>query len=654
MFDIWGFLLQTLTVSGVAVVILVIKAMFKDKLSPKWHFAVWGVLGILLLLPAGFRGRYVVFNWRILVEILKVALGDFSTTQVLFPIPVVTAVPKNVVEWIFAGYVLGVVGSIVKYLISYVQLRGVLRGGSEPNAEVVSRIQECAKRQSIKHCKVIEVEELPCAFVCGIFRPVLVLPASKDVDDKIILHELLHLKYKDTIWTVMICFWCCIHWCNPFLVYCANMALNDMEARCDQHVLENLEGEERREYGHILLSMANEKYAKTPGSTCINNGGKNIRKRIESIARFKKYPVGMELVSACAIVLLTTFLCVGVQATEVHDSGYYSSRSALWSTVSARSAPCVTYAGAFDAYGKSLMKHSEMFRIMCATETLQKELYENGMKNEQEDTVWTGGLESWPCSQTDYYIYNLRQVTKDVYEALFVIQVNYMPDRLMTPEILAEDDKMYVASQKIRTQKENGRWVVYELEEFQYQSIDEMYHDLRYGCEELPTMLYTGTVKDIQVDISFQSVYTIQRSEQDNNTTVPKANGVFTWVHKSKKAVGIHKGTQEERDAIDWIEFAAVPVFKGNETPDSLLIAANGGYMVDGMGYGGKIWENHRFGPGWGPTFSIAESNTGGFGSTGVSVESCPKHYAAKLYVNKEFYGEMNLYLQEGGSVNAK
>ena len=52
MTDLWGFLLQTLTASGAAVLLLVVKAMFRDKLPPRWQFAAWGVLG-LVLLPAG-------------------------------------------------------------------------------------------------------------------------------------------------------------------------------------------------------------------------------------------------------------------------------------------------------------------------------------------------------------------------------------------------------------------------------------------------------------------------------------------------------------------------------------------------------------------------------------------------------------------------
>ena len=62
MTDIWGFLLQTLTASGAAVLLLVVKAVFRDKLSPRWQAGVWGLLGLVLLLPAGWGGRYALVN----------------------------------------------------------------------------------------------------------------------------------------------------------------------------------------------------------------------------------------------------------------------------------------------------------------------------------------------------------------------------------------------------------------------------------------------------------------------------------------------------------------------------------------------------------------------------------------------------------------
>ena len=285
MFDIWGFLLQTLTASGVAVFLLVIKCLFNDKLPPKWHFFVWSSLGIVVLLPAGLYGRYTLFRWQIVVEIIKGWFGDYSFTRVLFPIPILNAIPETLLDWIFVLYVLGVVFLAAKYMISYIRLRHVLSKGRLLRDEALNRIRKIADGHKIKLCKVIQVPGLPSAFVFGCFRPILAVPAGGELDDKIILHELFHLKYRDTFWSVVICLLRCIHWCNPLLVYCASRAINDMESRCDQYILECLEGEERRDYGRILLSMANDRFVKTPGSTCISNGRKNIRDRIEAMFR---------------------------------------------------------------------------------------------------------------------------------------------------------------------------------------------------------------------------------------------------------------------------------------------------------------------------------------------------------------------------------
>ena len=98
MYDLWGFLLQTLTASGVALLLLAIKALFKDKLPPKWQFAVWGVLGVILLIPAGWNGRYTLIHWQVVVELIKGAVGDYSFSQVYFPIPMLTGIPTTVIE----------------------------------------------------------------------------------------------------------------------------------------------------------------------------------------------------------------------------------------------------------------------------------------------------------------------------------------------------------------------------------------------------------------------------------------------------------------------------------------------------------------------------------------------------------------------------
>ncbi len=143
MTDLWGFLLQTLTASGAAVLLLVVKAMFRDKLPPRWQFAAWGVLG-LVLLPAGLGGRYALLNWPWLVETVKTIFsGDYSLTRVLAPIPL-------------------------------------------PRLRVPSTA--AAEKYGLPTCPSVEVPGLTSAFICGVFWPVLALPAGEMVDDKVLLH----------------------------------------------------------------------------------------------------------------------------------------------------------------------------------------------------------------------------------------------------------------------------------------------------------------------------------------------------------------------------------------------------------------------------------------------------------------------------------
>ena len=51
--NIWEFLLQTLTVSLTAAVLLIVKYLLADKLSPRWQYGIWGLLALRALIPAG-------------------------------------------------------------------------------------------------------------------------------------------------------------------------------------------------------------------------------------------------------------------------------------------------------------------------------------------------------------------------------------------------------------------------------------------------------------------------------------------------------------------------------------------------------------------------------------------------------------------------
>ena len=247
MTDLWGFLLQTLTVSGAAALLLAVKAVFRDKLSPRWQAAAWGVLGLVLLVPAGWGGRYVLINWPWLVETAKTLLtGTYTLTAVSAPIPLPpAAAPRTWADWLYLLYLAGVLALLGRYLVSYIRLRAALRRGQPAGEARTAQIAAAAERYGLTACPAVEVPGLSSAFICGLVHPVLALPAG-ETDEKVLLHELLHLQYRDVLWGLVLCLARCVHWCNPLLWYCANQAGNDLEALCDQRVLERLEGEERR------------------------------------------------------------------------------------------------------------------------------------------------------------------------------------------------------------------------------------------------------------------------------------------------------------------------------------------------------------------------------------------------------------------------
>ena len=649
MTDLWGFLLQTLTASGAAALLLVVKALFRDKLSPRWQFAAWGVLGLVLLVPAGLGGRYALVNWPWLVETAKTALaGDYSLTRVLVPIPLPRLrVPETAADWLYAVYAAGVLVLLIRYALSYVRLRLALRHGAPAGETRTAQIGAVAERYGLPVCRAVEVPGLTSAFICGVFRPVLALPAGTEADDKVLLHELLHLRHRDAAWGLVICLFRCLHWCNPLLWYCADRAGNDLEARCDQRVLELLEGEERRDYGRILLSMANEKYARAPGTSSMANGGKNIRRRIESIARFKKYPAGMALVSVCVAVTLAAPLLLGTQADAVYEGGsLHRDMDVSAAMASARTVWCTTPAGALDTYAKSVLDQNGVYRAMCAPLEEQAAIGEELRANTEAGIypTWDTGLPCWPNTQSGYAVYNLEPVGGDAYEGLLVVELNYPPEGQA-----AEESHTWLAWQSLRTERQDGRWVVLPLGEFQ--AVETNWGSLPpYNCENLPAYLYEARTENFTVRLRYQTAFRVDSYVQNNSwffssqsfDTTPQPQGEFTAMDGQELSV-IYTGDPADKDEIRSIGVSCAPVQEGEERPELRKAGTGnvGGSSSDGSNWGARSLERD-----WGPEVRIS----GGGGSRHPKDFDQPAVYAADLYINGVKRAELTLLPVEGGT----
>lgn len=499
--NIWEFLLQTLTVSLVAAVLLIVKYLLADKLSPRWQYGVWGLLALRALIPAGMT-RQVLLPLPAWVDMWKTAaergLGSayaspWSSLDAGSVLPLPSGAPRSLTDWLFLVYVLGVLGWLLWKAAAYARLRLVLRRGTPASAEVSARLAAVCEKYGLRSCRAVEVEGLPTAFVCGVIRPVLALPRG-GADDKVLLHELLHLKYFDAAQGI---FWCLIralHWCDPFMHYVLDRVGNDLESLCDQRVLERLEGEERREYGGILLGMANAKYARAPGTSSISNGGKNISRRIAAIVRFKLYPRGMALASVCIVLVLAAPLLLGSAGTDIGHM-YPNELDGLdRSLAAARTTRCRTPAAALDTYAKGLIYDNGVFLAAASPFEKHGELYEGMRASRAEGWVayhYESVPEQYAIDSGSGYLINNLVCSEGVCEAELILTVNYVAD-LENGGWLKDADGdtltgLYVVP--VRAWEAEG-WVVEETGERQFIAPDGLVYDpvslARWGNDVLP------------------------------------------------------------------------------------------------------------------------------------------------------------------------
>lgn len=505
MTNIWGFLLQTVTASLIATLLLTVKWLLRDKLSPRWQYGVWGVLALRIVWPVRLTGKYILLPLPLWLETVKAVVESslnstysavYEPIRIRFPIPWVSGRAESVTDWIFTAYVIGVLVMLLRYGASYGRLRLLLRHGSPISEEMQRQIDTVCGRYNLRPCRAVVIPGLPSAFVCGVLRPVLAIPAETELDSKVLLHELLHFKYFDGAQSIVWSVFRALHWCNPFLQYVLNQIGNDMEQLCDQRVLERLEGEQCREYGGILLSMVNEKYPRAPGTTSLSNGGKNIAKRIEAIARFTQYPHGMALVSVCAGVVLLCASLFGTyaQGIEVGSRDREDAWGFAWAMASARLAHCTTVAGALDTYAKGIMYENGIYLAAASPLSTQEGLAEEMKYNAKRQDRGYYHLQSGPedLNRSGYWVYNLKEISGSEYEALLVF---------IAESLLAEDGEDYwrdengdpymgIVAYPVKVSYEDG-WVVRVTQEKQIYPISARYNwqfNMPYGSKELPSL----------------------------------------------------------------------------------------------------------------------------------------------------------------------
>ncbi len=155
---------------------------------------------------------------------------------------------------------------------------------------------QCKKEFGIsQHIPVIRASEIHTAAVYGIIRPKLLISPqifdtlAEQEKRHILMHELSHIKRKDTLTCLVMTILNIVHWFNPIIWIAFLIMRKDIEVMCDAKVLRKIGQHERRSYADTLLHLIKKTSTKNVRLvTALFMSKTSIKRRIIMIAKYKK------------------------------------------------------------------------------------------------------------------------------------------------------------------------------------------------------------------------------------------------------------------------------------------------------------------------------------------------------------------------------
>ncbi len=421
-------------------VIFVIQLLLREKLAPKWRYALWMLVAVQLVLPWAPESRLSLYN-----------LTPFGSREsgVYFGLPAAAATSSNPSQLdqqfeaasaaaasdfqtgniiavespgVFASigaalpfvWLLGFAG-IVAYVI-FQTLRMRVMVGQErflTDQSALDLLEDCKEELGCKvYLGVVATDRVRSPSLCGFIRPRLLLP--RGVIDSlsparlrhVFLHELAHLKRHDVAAGWLLAVVQALHWFNPLVWLACGRIRAAREEACDAFVLSRVGGGENSEYGKTIVQLL-DKFStprRLPALAGISEDQSQMKRRITMIAQNKTYP---KVWSQIAVVLM--FLIAATAFTDAR--GKTSSKK--WDRAFATDAAAVGQWASVDFV-------SEMADFKPGVKKFRSDLHLKGL------SLFQGGGTSGPWQWSKGYLYHPGDKAEGRYHLKKIDGADYM------------------------------------------------------------------------------------------------------------------------------------------------------------------------------------------------------------------------------------
>ena len=277
-------------------------------------------IGLVLLAHACLKnripGRIYVILWEIallrLILPLKIPiLPNISNHIATFSTSTVPLTTGNIEKNFLIIWGIGFSISLITVLGSYYKERMIL-------AQSLPTEIDFAKVGISYNVPIRISDRILSPVVYGTWNPCVVLPKSMNYDNlkllrNILLHEKVHIFWKDNLVKSLAVFIFCLYWFDPFVWILYYFLSRDMEFACDEEVISKMDYENRKDYALCIYEMAD--YDARVFSASNRFGRNPVKERIVKVMKFKKHTNFIIILA----MVFTTVSAIGVFASNEND-----------------------------------------------------------------------------------------------------------------------------------------------------------------------------------------------------------------------------------------------------------------------------------------------------------------------------------------------
>ena len=324
--------------------VLVVQAVFRDKLAPRWRYGLWLLVMARLALPWAPECQLSVYNlvpsaWDHLASAGTTAdlamahtpYGD-HLTRPASPESINPHTPKSDKQQqaaatadrlsqehgalVLALTILWLLGAVAVFACALLQSRrlaaAVNRERPLTNSRTLQLLEQCKKEMGVSGClTVVETSLVRSPALFGFLRPRLLLPAgaTKTLGHNrlrhVFLHELAHLKRHDIAVNWIMTILQALHWFNPLVWFAFYRARSERELACDAMTLSHGREGEACEYGRTIVYLLEtlSQQRRLPSLAGVLESRTQVKRRIRMIAQFKKTS-GLWQALACILIVM--------------------------------------------------------------------------------------------------------------------------------------------------------------------------------------------------------------------------------------------------------------------------------------------------------------------------------------------------------------